>query len=141
MGPPPSTHARGPAGALDRCPRQPWQPRRRPLPHASACSARLAPSSYALHAPNPPHTHTLAQDLYQLARCKCALPLATMKKLGVPMPPAEVEVLHTGVAWDEFKVRAFACCARACACGGIAGWEWAATVLVAVLQDPWRWVV
>ncbi|KIZ00520.1 hypothetical protein MNEG_7446 [Monoraphidium neglectum] len=43
------------------------------------------------------------QDLYQLARCKCALPLATMKKLGVPMPPAEVEVLQSDVAWDEFK--------------------------------------
>lgn len=43
------------------------------------------------------------QDLYQLARCKCALPLATMKKLGVPMPASEVEVLQSGVAWDEFK--------------------------------------
>ncbi|KAI8475901.1 MAG: hypothetical protein J3K34DRAFT_403140 [Monoraphidium minutum] len=43
------------------------------------------------------------QDLYQLARCKCALPLATMTKLGVPMPPAEGEVLQSGVAWDEFK--------------------------------------
>lgn len=44
------------------------------------------------------------QDLYQLARCKCALPLTTMKKLGVPMPASEVEVLQSGVAWDEFKV-------------------------------------
>jgi hypothetical protein len=46
-----------------------------------------------------------AQDTFTLARCKQALPLALMQQQGIPAPASAVEVLETGLTWDDFQVR------------------------------------
>ena len=55
-----------------------------------------------------PHIHTspphLFQDLFSLSRCKSALPMAALRKVGVPLPPDQVELLEENVGWEEFKV-------------------------------------
>ena len=44
------------------------------------------------------------QDVYCLSKCKSALPIAAMTKLGVPLPAGQVEVLEDQVPWEDFKV-------------------------------------
>lgn len=43
------------------------------------------------------------QDTYTFARCKQLLPVAGVKRLGVPLPPEEVEVLEAGLSWDDIQ--------------------------------------
>lgn len=107
---------RGQVGRRRRRRRAGLPPRRQnpppagPLPvlrHAAA-APRTRPAC-ALLPPPPPLTRLpahppLPKDLYQLARCRSPLPVASMRALGVPMPAGEVEVLQSDVAWDEFKV-------------------------------------
>jgi hypothetical protein len=46
-----------------------------------------------------------AQDTYTLCRCKRALPLDMMWRLGLPLAgPEHVEVLETQLAWEELEV-------------------------------------
>ena len=52
-----------------------------------------------------PHFPThLSQDVFSLSRCKSALPMAALRKVGVPLPPDQVELLEENVGWEEFKV-------------------------------------
>lgn len=44
------------------------------------------------------------QEQYTLSRCKAPLPCGLMRKMGIPLPAEQVEVLHTGLDWEEFKV-------------------------------------
>ena len=39
-----------------------------------------------------------------MRRCKRALPLPTMRMLGIPLPADQVEVLGTGMPWEEIQV-------------------------------------
>ena len=48
-----------------------------------------------------------SQDLFSLSKCKSALPMAAMRKAGVPLPPSSIELLEENVAWAELKVRIF----------------------------------
>ena len=58
-------------------------------------------------APKCPHPHACpVQEVFNLARCKAALPIARLRKVGVPMPPDMIEALESGVEWEEFKVGA-----------------------------------
>mmetsp|Transcript_6548 Transcript_6548/g.22569 ORF Transcript_6548/g.22569 Transcript_6548/m.22569 type:complete len:476 (+) Transcript_6548:267-1694(+) len=42
-------------------------------------------------------------DLYQFARCKEVRPVSEMRKLGIPCPGAEVEVLEQAFEWEDVK--------------------------------------
>jgi hypothetical protein len=62
-----------------------------------------ATERYELSYLPPANDEARGQDLYQLARCKAALPLGAMRRAGVPAPASDVEVIVAGAAWDEFK--------------------------------------
>lgn len=36
--------------------------------------------------------------------CKEALPLAEMRRVGIPLPAKQVDVLHASLAWEDFQV-------------------------------------
>ena len=42
-------------------------------------------------------------ERYRFSRCRRPLPAALMAKLGVPLPEAERQVLHDGLAWEEIQ--------------------------------------
>jgi hypothetical protein len=44
-----------------------------------------------------------AQERFQWALCHKALPLAAMKKLGVPLAGEQVQVLYSSLAWEEIQ--------------------------------------
>jgi hypothetical protein len=46
------------------------------------------------------------QDNYAFAQCKRVLPVSAVRGLGVPLPPAEVDMLEENLTWDEIQVRA-----------------------------------
>lgn len=41
---------------------------------------------------------------YRLAKCRKAYPLPKLRKMGIPQPPQEVEMLQTGLQWEDFEV-------------------------------------
>lgn len=43
------------------------------------------------------------KEVYTLARCKAPLPITLLRKVGVPMPAELVEVVESGVEWEELK--------------------------------------
>ena len=43
-------------------------------------------------------------ETYRWAICKEALPLAEMRRAGIPLPAKHVEVVHSGIAWEDFQV-------------------------------------
>jgi hypothetical protein len=43
-------------------------------------------------------------ETYRWAICKEALPLAEMRRAGIPLPAKHVEVVHSGLAWEDFQV-------------------------------------
>lgn len=43
-------------------------------------------------------------ERFQFSRCRRLLPAASMRRLGVPLPPEEREVLHEGLGWEEIQV-------------------------------------
>jgi hypothetical protein len=49
------------------------------------------------------------QDNYAFAQCKRVLPVSAVRGLGVPLPPAEVEMLEENLTWDEIQVRSCVC--------------------------------
>lgn len=46
-------------------------------------------------------------ELYRFARCKRAYPLQKMRKLGIPLPAEEVDVINEGVLWEDIQVGCF----------------------------------
>ena len=45
-----------------------------------------------------------APERYRFARCTRPLPAAVMRKLGVPLPEGERQVVHDDLGWEEIQV-------------------------------------
>ena len=43
-------------------------------------------------------------DVYRFSRCKSALPMTKMHKIGLPLPVNELENLGTNLAWEDIQV-------------------------------------
>jgi len=46
---------------------------------------------------------TPAKEMYVFARCKAPLPSTLMHRVGVPLPAHTLEVVQTGVDWEELQ--------------------------------------
>lgn len=44
-----------------------------------------------------------AKDLFVLSKCKRPLPMGIMLKAGLPLPPNQVDVIASGLGWEEFE--------------------------------------
>lgn len=44
-----------------------------------------------------------SKDLYSLSRCKTAMPMGMLRKVGLPLPSDEVEVLEEGLGWEDLQ--------------------------------------
>jgi hypothetical protein len=72
------------------------------LHDSSACKTVQRAPTYAAAAA----TAAGLQDKYVFAQCKRVLPVSAVRELGVPLPPAEVEVLEEDLTWDDVQVGA-----------------------------------
>lgn len=47
----------------------------------------------------------LQADSYRFSRCKAALPMTKMRKLGLPLPANELDTLGSRLAWEDIQVQ------------------------------------
>jgi len=86
-------------------------------PAAAAAAARLTPppagaAALALGGGNGaapagktfPVPGAAGRDVYTLSRCRAPLPLAAVRRLGVPLPsPGHTEVVEEALGWEELR--------------------------------------
>lgn len=48
-------------------------------------------------------------ETYRWARCKEAAPLPRLRRMGLPLPEALLDVLEPALAWEDLQARCAAC--------------------------------
>lgn len=51
----------------------------------------------------------LQADQYRFSRCKAALPMTKMRKIGLPLPASHLETLGSKLAWEDIQVASKPC--------------------------------